>query len=318
MAGHAGEHLGDRHAGGAGGDGLERSANLGGGRGFHVPGVQLARAPRLKIMIPLTSADGSTGAARFQPIPFGERQARGTEGSHLHEVAPGQAVTHVCTRPSPCICHMGSLREKSPVGKNGVRGTRAAVEPRPPYSNGGQTPAAIRGGHRPGGNTYVHYCAWDDSPARPLTPAFGAFHAPLRGLSRCQPRRSFQIDGHERLRWYFGTDYPRPFFHPLVGPSGSSLTRIGHPGAPNHDHHLSIWFAPPQGDRRRFLGNGLAGLRAAEGVVGLRRTPPTRASMAVRLAVVRRPRSATSARTAVDCPSPVPERNESSSNCKRR
>jgi hypothetical protein len=54
---------------------------------------------------------------------------------------------------------------------------------------------------------------------------------------------SFQIDGAERLRWHFGPAYPRPFFYPLVGPTGSPLTRMGHPGAPDHDHHRSIWFA---------------------------------------------------------------------------
>ena len=40
-----------------------------------------------------------------------------------------------------------------------------------------------------------------------------------------------------------GRSYPRPFFYPILGPSGSSLTRMGHPGAPNHDHHRSVWFA---------------------------------------------------------------------------
>ncbi len=54
---------------------------------------------------------------------------------------------------------------------------------------------------------------------------------------------SFQIDGVERTRWHFGPQYPRPFFYPLAGPSGGSLTRMGHPGAPNHDHHRSVWFA---------------------------------------------------------------------------
>jgi hypothetical protein len=54
---------------------------------------------------------------------------------------------------------------------------------------------------------------------------------------------AFRLDGRERLRWHFGPSYTRPFFYPLVGPSGESLTRIGHPGAPNHDHHRSIWFA---------------------------------------------------------------------------
>jgi len=45
------------------------------------------------------------------------------------------------------------------------------------------------------------------------------------------------------MRWHFGEQYPRPFFFPFNGPSGVSLTRMGHPGAPNHDHHRSIWFA---------------------------------------------------------------------------
>ena len=68
-------------------------------------------------------------------------------------------------------------------------------------------------------------------------------------LDRCEvvplpnDQASFRIDGQERLRWHFGDQYPRPFFYPLVGPSGATLTRMGHPGAQNHDHHRSIWFA---------------------------------------------------------------------------
>lgn len=54
---------------------------------------------------------------------------------------------------------------------------------------------------------------------------------------------AFLVDGVEKTRWYFGEDAPRPFFYPLRGPSGQSLTRMGHPGAPNHDHHRSVWFA---------------------------------------------------------------------------
>jgi hypothetical protein len=54
---------------------------------------------------------------------------------------------------------------------------------------------------------------------------------------------SVQIDGTERLRWHSSPTYPRPFFYPLNGPSGISLTRMGHPGASNHDHHRSVWFA---------------------------------------------------------------------------
>ncbi|MEX2141515.1 MAG: PmoA family protein [Pirellulales bacterium] len=70
-----------------------------------------------------------------------------------------------------------------------------------------------------------------------------------KSLPHCQivpqpdHQASFTIDGVERLRWHFGPGYPRPFFYPLIGPSGAILTRIGHPGAPDHDHHRSIWFA---------------------------------------------------------------------------
>lgn len=53
---------------------------------------------------------------------------------------------------------------------------------------------------------------------------------------------SFTVDGTERLGWHFGTDYPRPFFYPVIGSSGRSLTRMGHPSAANHDHHKSFWW----------------------------------------------------------------------------
>lgn len=56
-------------------------------------------------------------------------------------------------------------------------------------------------------------------------------------------RVSFRIDGVEKLQWHTGSSYPRPFLYPFAGPSGESLTRMGHPGAQNHDHHRSIWFA---------------------------------------------------------------------------
>ena len=84
------------------------------------------------------------------------------------------------------------------------------------------------------------------------------FSVCLPSLGRCQPsdlparcevlplpghQVSLRIDGKELTRWHYGNEYPRPFFFPFNGPSGTSLTRMGHPGAPNHDHHRSIWFA---------------------------------------------------------------------------
>lgn len=80
-------------------------------------------------------------------------------------------------------------------------------------------------------------------------------------VARCQVvpqaghRVSLQVDGVEKAVWNFSDDYPRPFFFPLNGPSGTSLTRIGHPGAPNHDHHLSVWFAHHDVDGISFWAN---------------------------------------------------------------
>ena len=54
----------------------------------------------------------------------------------------------------------------------------------------------------------------------------------------------FLVNGRELTRWHFTADLARPCFYPLNGPtSGRSLTRFGHPGAPDHDHHNSVWFA---------------------------------------------------------------------------
>lgn len=52
-----------------------------------------------------------------------------------------------------------------------------------------------------------------------------------------------QADGETRCTWHAGTWAPRPCLFPLIGPSGHTVTRMGHPGAPNHDHHQSVWFA---------------------------------------------------------------------------
>lgn len=53
---------------------------------------------------------------------------------------------------------------------------------------------------------------------------------------------SFQVDGQERLRWHAASRYPRPFFFPLIGPSGRSVIRMGHPAAPDHGHHRALWW----------------------------------------------------------------------------
>ena len=55
---------------------------------------------------------------------------------------------------------------------------------------------------------------------------------------------SFQRDGLEIARFHFGSTLRRPFVFPLIGPSGRSLTRMGHPHDPvGHSHHNSVWIS---------------------------------------------------------------------------
>jgi len=55
---------------------------------------------------------------------------------------------------------------------------------------------------------------------------------------------SFQRDGVEITRYYFGQGLNRPYLFPVIGPSGRSLTRMGHPRDPeSHSHHNSVWIS---------------------------------------------------------------------------
>jgi hypothetical protein len=55
---------------------------------------------------------------------------------------------------------------------------------------------------------------------------------------------SFQRDGAEIARYYFDPSQNRPFVFPMIGPSGRSITRMGHPHDPEtHSHHNSVWIS---------------------------------------------------------------------------
>lgn len=55
---------------------------------------------------------------------------------------------------------------------------------------------------------------------------------------------SVERSGAEISRYFFGPELHRPFLYPLIGPSGKSLTRMGHPRDPNgHSHHNSLWIS---------------------------------------------------------------------------
>lgn len=67
---------------------------------------------------------------------------------------------------------------------------------------------------------------------------------------------SIQHEGKEQIRFHFGNDVRRPFIYPVNGPSGRSLTRMGHPHDPvTHSHHNSVWISHHQVNGVDFWGD---------------------------------------------------------------
>lgn len=70
-------------------------------------------------------------------------------------------------------------------------------------------------------------------------------------------RASFQDNGRELARYHFGPNKRRPFVFPIIGPSGRSLTRMGHPHDPvSHSHHNSVWISHNSVGGEDFWGDG--------------------------------------------------------------
>lgn len=66
----------------------------------------------------------------------------------------------------------------------------------------------------------------------------------LQVAPQAYKQASFQREGVEITRYHFGAGLERPFLFPVVGPSGRSLTRMGHPHDPEgHSHHNSVWMS---------------------------------------------------------------------------
>lgn len=77
---------------------------------------------------------------------------------------------------------------------------------------------------------------------------------PLPGL-----QVSFERDGREVTRYHCHPEQRRPFLYPVVGPSGRSLTRMGHPHDPvTHSHHNSVWIAHQDVNGVNFWTDGAA------------------------------------------------------------
>jgi len=68
---------------------------------------------------------------------------------------------------------------------------------------------------------------------------------------------SFQRDGAELTRYHFGAGLNRSFLFPVNGPSGRSLTRMGHPRDPeSHSHHNSVWISHNDVEGVSFWSDG--------------------------------------------------------------
>jgi hypothetical protein len=71
---------------------------------------------------------------------------------------------------------------------------------------------------------------------------------------------SFQYQGRELTRFHFGPTVVRPFWFPVVGPEGRSVTRMGHPPAPfGERHHCSLWIAHKDAGGVSFWEDDAAG-----------------------------------------------------------
>jgi hypothetical protein len=73
-------------------------------------------------------------------------------------------------------------------------------------------------------------------PPKPV-PALQVLPLPLQ-------QAAVEWNGREISRYYFGADNRRTFLYPLIGPSGKSHVRMGHPRDPNgHSHHNGLWIS---------------------------------------------------------------------------
>ncbi|WP_165075983.1 DUF6807 domain-containing protein [Paludisphaera rhizosphaerae] len=64
---------------------------------------------------------------------------------------------------------------------------------------------------------------------------------------------SFTVGGREVARYWFAPRQERPFVYPIIGASGRSLTRMGHPRDPvGHGHHNSFWVAHQSVDGENY------------------------------------------------------------------
>jgi hypothetical protein len=101
--------------------------------------------------------------------------------------------------------------------------------------------------------------------------AVGASEFPrVQAIPQPYDQISFQRDGEEIARYHFGHDVRRPFVFPVNGPSGVSLTRMGHPHDPvGHSHHNSVWITHNDVNGQTFWADRNAGQIAHQRIENL-------------------------------------------------
>jgi hypothetical protein len=93
--------------------------------------------------------------------------------------------------------------------------------------------------------------AWSDEPLPAAKPIPRMQVIPLP-----RSEASIQENGRELTRLVHDPSLKRPFLYPVIGPSGRSLTRMGHPRDPNsHSHHNSVWISHHMVDGVDFWGD---------------------------------------------------------------
>ena len=105
----------------------------------------------------------------------------------------------------------------------------------------------------------VPWLAFLDGPVRAEDPALPAPKpAPaVQVLPLPYEQASFEYQGRELTRYHFGPGLERPFWYPVIGPEGKSLTRMGHPRDPyTHRHHNSVWISHEKVGGVNFWSDG--------------------------------------------------------------
>lgn len=91
-------------------------------------------------------------------------------------------------------------------------------------------------------------CLWSAEPAASAPqqpPAVAGKPIPrLQAIPEPYEQIAFRRQQDEVARFHYSDRMLRPFVHPIIGPAGKNLTRMGHPHDPHgHRHHYSFWVA---------------------------------------------------------------------------